>query len=59
MKFMVRRYFSGYCTYKIDVADEDAAYAKARNMPIHEDEILATLEDWKDCDDVEPTTTND
>ena len=54
MKFMVRRYFSGYCTYKIEAPDENTAYEKARNMPIREDEILATLEDWEDCDEVEP-----
>ncbi len=22
-------------------------------MPVHEEEILATLDDWKDCDEVE------
>jgi len=52
MKFMVRKYFSGYCTYKIEAQDENAAYEKARNMPIIEDEVLATLEDWKNCDEV-------
>jgi len=52
MKFTVRRYFSGYCTYEIDAPTEDAAYEKARNMPIIEDEVLATLEDWKNCDEV-------
>ena len=54
MKFTVRRYFSGYCTYEIEATSKDAAYKKARNMPIYEDEILTTLEDWKDCDEVKP-----
>lgn len=54
MKFMVRRYFSGYCTYEINASDEGAAYEKVRSMPIHEGEVLATLEDWEDCDEVEP-----
>jgi hypothetical protein len=54
MKFLVRRYFSGYCTYEVNAKDEDAAHEKVRNMPIHEDEILSTLEEWKDCDEVEP-----
>jgi len=54
MKFTVRRYFSGYCTYEIAATSKDAAYKKARNMPIYEDEILTTLEDWKDCDEVKP-----
>jgi hypothetical protein len=54
MKFIVRRYFSGYCTYEINAPTRDAACEKARNMPIDEDEILLTLEDWKDCDEIEP-----
>ena len=52
MKFMVKRYFSGYCTYEIEATTKDAAYKKARNMPIHEDEVLAILENWEDCDEV-------
>lgn len=56
MKFTVRRYFSGFCTYEIDAEDENTAYEKARNMPIIEVEVLATLEDWKDCDEVEHAT---
>ncbi|MBI2470512.1 MAG: hypothetical protein HYV59_04625 [Planctomycetes bacterium] len=54
MKFVVRRYFSGYCTYEIDAVDKNAAYEKARNIPIREHEILSTLKDWKDCDEVNP-----
>ena len=56
MKFIVRRYFSGYCTYEIDAPTEDAAREKAINMPIDGDEILLTLEDWKDCDEIELDT---
>lgn len=52
MKFVVKKYFSGYFTYEIDAEDENTAYEKAKNMPVHEDEILATLEDWKECDEV-------
>ena len=29
------------------------AYEKAKNISIHEDEILATLEDWENCNEVE------
>lgn len=57
MKFVVKRYFSGYSTYEIDAEDENTAYEKAKNMPVHEDEILATLENWKDCDEVERKDT--
>ena len=38
----------------VELWNKEAAYEKARNMPIREDEILATLEDWKDCDEVKP-----
>lgn len=54
MKFIVRRYFSGFCSYEIDADDEISAYEKAKALPIDEDEILRTLEDWKECDEVIP-----
>lgn len=53
MKFFVRRYFSGFCTYEINADDEDLAYEKAKNLPIDEAEILSNLEGWEDCDEVE------
>lgn len=53
MKFIVRRYFSGYCSYEIDAEDENMAYEKAKSLPIDENEILDTLEDWEECDEVE------
>lgn len=52
MKFVVKRYFSGYSTYEIDAEDENTAYEMAKNMPVHEDKILATLEDWEESDKV-------
>ena len=55
MKFIIRRYFSGYCTYEIDASDKDTAFEKAINLPVKSDEIVSTLEDWKDCDEVEST----
>ena len=53
MKFFVRRYYSGFCTHEVEAADEDAAYEIARDLPIDEDEILSTLEDWRHADEVE------
>ena len=53
MKFLIRRYFSGFCTYEINADDEDLAYEKAKNLPIDEAEILSNLEGWEDCDEVE------
>ena len=54
MKFLVRRYFSGFCSNEIDADDDNSAYEKAKALPIDEDEILSSLEDWKECDEVIP-----
>lgn len=54
MKFLVRRYFSGFCSYEIDADDENSAYEKAKTRPTDKDEILSTLEDWKECDEIIP-----
>lgn len=54
MKFSVRRFFSGFCSYEIDADDEISAYEKAKALLIDEDEILSTLKDWKECDEVIP-----
>ena len=29
MKFLVRRFYSGYCTYEVEAENEDAAYNTA------------------------------
>ena len=52
MKFIVRRYFSGFCTYEVDAVDEISAHEKAKTLPIDENAILNSLEAWKDCDEV-------
>ena len=59
MKFLVRRYYSGFCTHEVEAEDEAAAYDIARNLPIDEDEILSTLEDWRHADDVEVIEDNE
>ena len=59
MKFLVRRYYSGFCTYEVEAEDEDAAYNIARHLPIDEDEILSTLEDWRHADEVEVIEDNE
>ena len=53
MKFLVRRYYSGFCTHEVEAEDEDAAYNIAIGLPLDEGEILSTLEDWSDADEVE------
>lgn len=58
MKFMVRRYFSCYCTYEIEAENASEAYQMTKKLPVDEIEILDSLEDWEDCDEVE-TIAND
>lgn len=38
----------------MEAENEDEAYEKAVNLPIDESEVLNTLEEWKECDEVEP-----
>ena len=54
MKFIVRKYYSGFCSYEVDAIDEESAYEKTKSSPINENEILSSLEAWKDCDEVTP-----
>ena len=58
MKFIVSRYYSGFCTNTIEAENESEAIEKARKLPVDEDEILCSLEDWKDADDVEIVKDN-
>ena len=59
MKFLVRRFYSGYCTYEVEAENEDAAYNTAIDLPIDEGEILSTLEDWRHADEVEVIEDNE
>jgi hypothetical protein len=53
MKFLVRKYYSGFCTYEIEADSGDEANEKTEEMPIDVDEIVSTLEDWEECSEVE------
>lgn len=44
MRFIIRRYFSGYCSYEIDAVNENIAYEKAIELPIN---ITKSLPLWK------------
>ena len=59
MKFLVRRYYSGFCTDEVEAENEDAALNIARDLPINEAEILLTLEDWRYADEVEVIEDNE
>ncbi len=34
MKYLIRTYYSGYCTYEIDAESEEFAFNTARSLPI-------------------------
>lgn len=53
MKYLIRRYYPGYCTYEVEAENEELAFNTARNLPIDENEILSTLEDWQLADEIE------
>lgn len=55
MKFIVKRYYSGYCTHEIDAENSEEAYEMAKNLPFEENELLRTMEEWTECDEIEST----
>ncbi len=59
MKFLVRRYYSGFCTYEVEAENEDDAYNIVLDLPIDEGEILSTLEDWRPADEVKVVEDNE
>lgn len=53
MKFLIRKFYSGYCTYEVDAESEEQAYEMVQGMPINYDEVVQTLEEWEECDEIE------
>lgn len=58
MKYIVRRYFSGYCTYEVEADSEGAAWELARGLPINYQGISSTLEEWEECNEIKPIEDN-
>ena len=58
MKFLVYKYYSGYCTYEVEASDEDQAYEMIKEMPPNHDEVSETLEEWEECNEVKVVTAN-
>jgi hypothetical protein len=46
-------FYSGFCTYKIEAANENEAIIKARTLPVNNNEILFNLENWEEADTAE------
>ncbi len=40
MKFNVRKYYSGYCSYEVEAKNENQAYVATKKLPINYEEIL-------------------
>ena len=59
MSYLVRIYYSGYCTYQIEAENEGFAFNTARSLPIDANEILSTLEDWRFADEIEAIEDNE
>jgi hypothetical protein len=53
MRYIVHRYFSGFCSDEVDADNEYEAHEIAKEMPLDYDEILSTLEEWEEADQVE------
>jgi hypothetical protein len=53
MNYIVRKYYTGYCTYKIEVNNEDKALQIAELLLIDHEELLDTLDPWEYCDEIE------
>ncbi len=53
MRFEIKKYYSGFCNYIIEANNEEQAYEMVKEMPINYNEILETLEDWEECDEIE------
>lgn len=47
-------YYSGYCSYEIGAVNEDQACEKVEKYPVNYNEVIETLDNWKDCDEIEP-----
>jgi hypothetical protein len=50
VKFIIRRYFPGYCTYEIDA---EKAYDLAKSLPLDGEELLSTMQEWPESDEIE------
>lgn len=50
IKFEVKIFYSGFCTYEVEAQNGYEAILKARKLAINENEILSNLENWKEAD---------
>jgi hypothetical protein len=53
MIYLVRRYYSGFCTNAVEAESRPEALEKARQLQTDYDEVLSTIEDWEEADEVE------
>jgi hypothetical protein len=53
MNLVIKKYYSGYCTYEVEAESKEKAYEMVQQMPTNYDEILQTLEEWEECNEIE------
>jgi hypothetical protein len=52
-KFEIQIYYSGFCSYIVEAEDEGDAITKGRQMPIIQENIMSSLENWEEADTAE------
>lgn len=52
MKFIIRKYYLGFCTHKVEAENDNQAWKMVKDLP-PSDEIMGTLEDREDCNEIE------
>ncbi len=58
MQYLIRKYFSGFCTSEIEANSEDEAFEKTSELPNNYDEVMSNLEDWSDANEIEQIEDN-
>ena len=50
-KFIVKIYFTTYCSFEIEANNEEEAILKARRIKVNNDELIMNLENWEEADE--------
>ncbi len=51
-KYIIRKYYSGFCTHEVEAKNEDQACEMVKDLPTNND-IMGTLEDREECNNIE------
>ena len=53
LQYEVRVFYSTYVTHQVQAATPEAALAKARQLRVHQPEVIDHLEPWQEADEVD------